>query len=180
MVTPSISNRVKPSQARSLFYKAVFISITRQGRRAAPLQSTDPLLYLCVFKVCYSKRKSPYPEQGFFGVGVAYILIAPHRTCSARRSLKCPAVWVWPAFSLCRLCCCRLWPWRKNRQRSLHKMQPAQPPLNSTKKNSPPATNTRHSLSTRRLKPAPAMTARTADSLHKVFPTQSVTAFICD
>ena len=156
------------------------ICANRQRRRTVSMQRIELTLNLNTSNVCYSKRKSPYPEQGFFGAGVAYILIAPHRTCTARRSLKCPAVWVWPAFSLCRLCCCRLWPWRKNRRRSLHKMQPAQPPSSNTKKNSPPTTNMRQSLSKHRLKPATAMTSRTADTPPEVFPTQSATAFRCD
>ena len=129
---------------------------------------------------CYLKRNSPCTERPFFSRGMRCRFSPSHSTCFARRSQKCPPVWVWLAFSFCRLCCCRPWPWRKNRLRSSRKMQPAQLPLKSTKRNSQPAIKMTLTPSKRRLKPACRMNQKTADFTCKNFPTQSVSRFICD
>ena len=107
-------------------------------------------------------------------------LSQPHRTCSARRSLKCPAVWVWLAFSFCHLCCCRPWPWRKNRLHSSRKMRPAQPLSNSTRKSSQHSSKTLRSLSKHKLRLARPMKRKTADPRQHDFPTQSLTRYRCD
>ena len=138
----------------------------------------------CVYpappRVCYPKRKSPCMKQGFFTGQDRYKLLTPHRTCSARRSLKCPAVWVWPAFSFCRLCCCRLWPWRKSHPRLSHKMQPAQLLLIRLEQSWQHVPTTTPSPSKHRQNTAFLMSLKTAEQTPENFPTQLVTRYRCD
>ena len=138
----------------------------------------------CVYpappRVCYPKRKSPCMKQGFFTGQDRYKLLTPHRTCSARRSLKCPAVWVWPAFSFCRLCCCRLWPWRKSHPRLSHKMQPAQLLLIRLEQSWQHVPTATPSPSKHRQNTAFLMSLKTAEQPPENFPTQLVTRYRCD
>lgn len=136
------------------------------GRSRTLVCALDPSVFAANH---YFLRNSAYPTSAcFYMVEGTNLCLSSLTLASQEGCFKCPTVWVLPAFSFCLPCCCRLWPWLKNRRPSLPVTQNLQLSINRLAK---PMPRRRQMLPKTYSRPLPRPSPTTVPIADRLFST---------